>query len=104
MGRPNSGLKRHFQAHCHNAKKTLISIRYRPGVKESICTGRGGWAKKDSMTLKEVLKEMNRLKSNCSAKSSIYALLLVHCLKGLDVLGLGLYLGAILGLEGLSKK
>ena len=33
-----------------------------------------------AMLLKETLKEMNRLKSNCSANSSIYALLMVHCL------------------------
>ena len=32
------------------------------------------------MLLKETLKEMNRLKSNCSANRSIYALLMVHCL------------------------
>ena len=33
---------------------------------------RQGWMReKDAMTLKETLKEMNRLKSNCSAKSSI---------------------------------
>ena len=32
------------------------------------------------MTLKETLKEMKRLKSNCSAKSSIYVLLMVRCL------------------------
>ena len=30
------------------------------------------------MLLKETLKEMNRLKSNCSANSSIYALLKGH--------------------------
>ena len=44
MGRPNSGLKRHIQAHSHSAKKTPISIRYRPGVKRSyICIYRQGW-------------------------------------------------------------
>ena len=32
MGRPNSDLKRYIQAHCHSAKKTPLSIRYRPGV------------------------------------------------------------------------
>ena len=32
------------------------------------------------MTLKETPKEMNRLKSNRSAKNSIYALLIVHYL------------------------
>ena len=32
------------------------------------------------MLLEETLREMNRLKSNCSAKRSIYALLMVHCL------------------------
>ena len=32
------------------------------------------------MLMKETLKETNRLKSNCSANSSIYALLIVHCL------------------------
>ena len=36
--------------------------------------------KKNAMILKETLKEMDRLKSNCSANSSIYALLMVHCL------------------------
>ena len=36
--------------------------------------------KKDAMILKEILKKMNRLKSSCSAKSSIYTLLLLHCL------------------------
>ena len=32
--------------------------------------GRGGWAKKECniMLLKETLKEMNRLKSHCSAR------------------------------------
>ena len=30
------------------------------------------------MPLKETLKEMSRLKSNCSANSSIFALLTVH--------------------------
>ena len=32
------------------------------------------------MLLKETLKEMNPLKSNCNANSSVYALLMVHCL------------------------
>ena len=32
------------------------------------------------MILKATLKEMSRLKSNCSVTSSIYALLMVHCL------------------------
>lgn len=33
----------------------------------------------NAILLKETLKETNRLKSNFSAKSSIYALLMVHC-------------------------
>ena len=37
------------------------------------------WYGKDAMILKETLIEMNRLKSDCSAKSSIHALLMVHC-------------------------
>ena len=32
------------------------------------------------MTLKETLKEMNRLTSDCSARNSIYTLFMVHCL------------------------
>ena len=32
IGRPNSDLKRYIQADCHSAKKTPISIRYRPGA------------------------------------------------------------------------
>ena len=42
-----------------------------------------GGRKKTAMTaiaMKETLKETNRLKSNCSANSSIYALLMVPCL------------------------
>ena len=35
-----------------------------------------GGRKKNAMLLKETLKEMNRLKSNCSARRSIYALLM----------------------------
>ena len=76
MGRPNSGLKRQTQAHCHRAKKTPISIRYRPGVKTYIYTGRGGWVKKrcnDS-------DRDETSESNCRAKSSVHALLMVHCL------------------------
>lgn len=42
--------------------------------------GQGSVGEKDAMTLKETLKEMDRLKSNCSANSYIYALLIVRCL------------------------
>ena len=73
MGRPDSDLKRSIQAHYHSAEKTPISIRYNLGVKEEKYVHRQGWVgEKDAMTLKEILKEMNRLKSNRSAKSSIY--------------------------------
>ena len=44
MGRPNSGLKGHIRAHCHSAKKTPVSIRYRLGVKRYIY--RQGWVGK----------------------------------------------------------
>ena len=53
-----------------------MSIRYRPRV---IYAGVGG-RRKDAMTPKETLEEIDRLKSICSAKSSIYALLVVYCL------------------------
>ena len=43
-----------------------------------IQAGVGG--RKNVMLLKETLKEMNRLKSNCSARRSINALILVYCL------------------------
>ena len=66
MGRPSSGLKRHIQAHCHSTEKTPISVRNRPGVKIYIQAGVGG-RKNDAMTL----KEMNRMKKNRSAESSI---------------------------------
>ena len=42
MGRPNSGLKRHIQAHCHSAKNIPLCIRYRPGVRMYIYKKRGG--------------------------------------------------------------
>ena len=63
--RPNSGLQEAYSSFL-SAKKTPISIRYRPGV---ICIYRKrvGGRKKYVMTL----KEMNRLKSNGSATSSI---------------------------------
>ena len=48
-----------------------------------MCVGRlrNGYSSggtKNAMLLKETLKEMNRLKSNCSVNSSIYALLKGH--------------------------
>ena len=39
-----------------------------------------GGRKKTANAMKETLKETNRLKSNCSANSSIYALLMRPCL------------------------
>ena len=57
-------------------KKTPISVRI-DLERRGIFTGRGGWVK-NAMLLKESLKQINRLKSNCSANSSIYALLMVH--------------------------
>ena len=39
-----------------------------------------GEREKNAVLLKEILKEINRLKSNCSVNSSIYILFLVHCL------------------------
>ena len=39
-----------------------------------------GERNKNAMLLKEALDETNRLKSNCSAKRSMYAFLMVHCL------------------------
>ena len=66
MGRPNSGLQEAYFGPLPPARKTPISIRYRPGVifmQAAVC-GRNN----DAI----ILKEMNRLKSNFSAKSSIY--------------------------------
>ena len=75
MGRPNSCPWSYTQAYYHSAK-TPISIRYRPGVKHSYVWIQAGvdhrWAKKATNAMKETLQETNRLKSNCSAKSSIY--------------------------------
>ena len=49
---------------------------------------RQGWVgEKDAMTVKETLEEMNRLKSNCNAKSNIYAFLVVYCLSLLSRYG-----------------
>ena len=58
-------------------------MQYRPGVEMwlYIYTYRQGWVgEKDCNAMKETLKETNRLKSNRSANSSIYALLKGHSL------------------------
>ena len=66
MGRSNRGQKRYIRAHYHSAKKTLVSIRYRPGVERRYTHIQAGVAgrKRPAVTL----KEMNRLKRNYSAK------------------------------------
>ena len=48
MGRPISGLKRHIQAHCHSAKKTAVSIRYRLGMETYIQARVGGRKKSNA--------------------------------------------------------
>ena len=46
---------------------------------------RQGWVegRRNVMLLEEALEEMNRLKSKRSVNSSVYALLMVHCLLSL---------------------
>ena len=74
MGEPNGGLQAAYAGPLPRAKKIPISVRCRPGL-TLIQAGVGG-RKTDAMSLKEI----DRLKSNCSAESSVDALHMVQCL------------------------
>ena len=75
MGRPNSGLERHVQAHDYSAEETNIFIRCRRKRSYKYLYEQGWLGEKtDAVTL----RDMNRMKSNCSARGGIDALIMVY--------------------------